>query len=438
MYNEKPILWGNPTYNCGLPKKNTTILPKNIVTHDVQHFWEAYDKVIEIDDPDHQKEVFQNSFWDKASIGQKAMFEVRDYTPLDYLNAINEYPNFWNSIRKNTSKVDEFVPQLQDGIDALKQLYPNLKPAKIYFTIGALRSNGTTRDSLVLIGSELALGDSSTNIEELPDHLNHLATFFETDPKENLVFLNTHEFVHTQQSTTVGNSLLAQTLIEGTAEFVAEKALGVSSPNPQISYGENNKQKIKEAFVKEITSPLISNWFWNSNDNEFGMRDLGYYVGYEICKSYYDQAANKNVAIKEMIELDYNNNEALLHFVNASYFFEQPIEVYNEVFQMSRPKVIQVYGTKYGRAPISSKTTKISVEFSESLDTNRISTDFGNLGQDHFPTIEKAEFSNNGKILNYHIALEPEKEYEMVLHWNMRSEKGIPLQPYTVKFYTGK
>lgn len=424
--------------NVGCQENNTTILPKNIETQDIHHFWEAYDKIVKTDNSNQQKEALQNLFWDKASIGQKTMFEVRNYTPDDYLNAINKYPKFWTSVRKNTLEVDEFAPQLQAGIDSLKKIYQDLSPAKIYFTMGALRSNGTTRDSLVLIGSELALGDSSTIIDELPNNFNHLASFFETDPKENLVFLNTHEFVHTQQRTTVGNSLLAQTLIEGAAEFVAEKALGINSPNPQIAYGEKNEQNIKEAFVREITSPLLSNWFWNNDDNEFGMRDLGYFVGYKICKSYYDQTANKNVAIKEIIELDYNDKEALIDFVNASYYFEQPVEVYDEVFEMSRPKVTNVYGTKYGRAPISSKTNKISVEFSEPLDTNRISTDFGNLGQNHFPTIEKAEFSNNGKILNYHIALEPEKEYEMVLHWNMRNEKGIPLQPYTIKFYTSK
>lgn len=412
--------------------------PKNVKTDDITHFWEAYDQIAATNNSQKKLQALQTLFWDKASDGQEAMFAVRDYSPEDYLNALKDYPKFWESVRKNTLDAELMAPLLQSGIDSLEQIYPNLRPATIYFTVGALRSNGTTRDSLVLIGSELALGDSNTNIDELGENLQHLKSFFEGNPKENLVFLNTHEYVHTQQKTTIGNSLLAQTLIEGVAEFVAEKALGVPSPNPQLSYGEENEAEIKRTFSKEMTSPLVSNWFRNTDDNEFGIRDLGYFVGYKISEAHYNQTPNKKLAIKEMIELDYNNKEALWNFVNSSYYFEQPIATYEEVFEMSRPKVLKVYGTKYGRGPISSRTKKISVEFSEPLITNRISTDYGQAGAEHFPKIEKAEFSNNGKILNYYVKLEPEKEYEMVLHWNMRNKKGVPLQPYTVKFYTGK
>jgi hypothetical protein len=39
----------------------------------------------------------------------------------------------------------------------LKVVYPELRHAKIYFTVGAMRSNGTTLDSMVLIGSEFAM-----------------------------------------------------------------------------------------------------------------------------------------------------------------------------------------------------------------------------------------------------------------------------------------
>lgn len=419
-------------------EEKVVVPPEDVKTTDIAHFWEAYDQIAATNDSEQQKKALQTLFWDKASTGQEAMFAVRDYTLEDYLKVIKEYPKFWESIRKNTLDVELFAPRLQSGIDSLKKVYPNLRPATIYFTVGALRSNGTTRDSLVLIGSELALADSKTNFEELGKDFSHLKAFFEGNPKDNLVFLNTHEYVHTQQHTTIGNSLLAQTLIEGVAEFVAEKALGTSSPNPQLKFGEEHESEIKRAFSKEMTSPLVSNWFWNTTDNQFGIRDLGYFVGYKICEAHYNQTSNKKLAIKEMIELDYNNQDALWDFVNSSYYFEQPISLYEEVFEMSRPKVLKVYGTKYGRGPISSRTRKISVEFSEPLVTNRISTDYGEMGSEYFPKIEKAEFSNSGKILNYYVRLEPEKEYEMLLHWNMRNKNGIPLQPYSIKFYTGR
>ncbi|MCB4235398.1 hypothetical protein LDL59_10835 [Kaistella anthropi] len=61
------------------------------------------------------------------------------------------------------------------GIEKLRKIYPELKPAKIYFTIGALRTNGTYSHNLVLIGSEIAMTDKKqlrTNflkVLEMPD-----------------------------------------------------------------------------------------------------------------------------------------------------------------------------------------------------------------------------------------------------------------------------
>ena len=74
--------------------------------------------------------------------------------------------------------------------------------------------------------------------------------------------------------------------MESVAEFVAEKALKTKSPNPQIEFGRNNDSKIKAKFELEMFSPNLYNWIWNSSDNEFGMRDLTYYVGYKICEDY--------------------------------------------------------------------------------------------------------------------------------------------------------
>ncbi len=36
-----------------------------------------------------------------------------------------------------------------------------------------------------------------------------------------------------------------------------------------------------------------------------GKADLGYFMGYAICKTYYKNAKNKTKALKEIAELDY-------------------------------------------------------------------------------------------------------------------------------------
>ena len=413
------------------------VLPSNnVITTDVDNFWMAYDKVVASTDSLEQKTLLETHFMEKASAGQKAMFAARNYTSDEYLFAINNYPKFWASVRNNTEEAKTLSADLNAGIAQLKKIYPDLKPAKIYFTIGALRSNGTTMDSLVLIGSELAFANPTTETSEFPERLSHLKAFFESNPKENLVFLNIHEYVHTQQKTTIGYNLLAQTVIEGVAEFLTEVALERPSPNPQIGFGRKQDAKIKAAFSREMFSPNFYNWLWNSPDNEFGMRDLAYYVGYKISEGYYNQAKDKQAAIKAMIQLDYNDETALLDFVDAAKYFEAAASSYKAAFEKSRPTVSRVLELKDANTAISHKTKIITVEFSEPMNTQRISTDLGESGIEHFPKIEKVVFSEDGKQLYYHVLLESQKNYEMVLHWNMRSQKGIPLVPYTIKFTT--
>ena len=72
------------------------------------------------------------------------------------------------------------------------------------------------------------------------------------------------------------------------------------------------------------------------------MRDLAYYVGYAICDSYYNNASDKTKAIKEMIELDYNNETDLIAFVEKSGYFDETLNTYKETFENSRPTVVAI------------------------------------------------------------------------------------------------
>lgn len=41
----------------------------------------------------------------------------------------------------------------------MRELYPKLKPANIYFTISGMHSGGTVKDNMSLIGCKIAMGD---------------------------------------------------------------------------------------------------------------------------------------------------------------------------------------------------------------------------------------------------------------------------------------
>lgn len=412
---------------------------QTIVTSDIDNFWIAYDKISATNDSAKQYEYI-NEYIAKGSSGLKAMMEVRRYTPQSYIDAINSYPAFWESIRPNTLKAKGFAIDIEKGVSKLKDLYPEMKPANVYFTVGALLSNGTTQGNSVLIGSELALADENTVSSEFQDRLSHLPYFFQSNPIQDIVFLNVHEFVHTQQKTTIGNTLLARCVLEGVAEFLAAKALEKASPTPAISFGQKQYKRIRDAFSKEMFSP-IAQWNWLNNDfnNEFQMRDLGYYTGYAICESYYNKTADKKAAIKEMIELDYNNEDALAAFVDKSGYFEKPVKQYRDEFEKSRPYVVGIKPFKNGDKNVKPGNTEIIIEFSQELDTSHRNFDYGPLGESNVLLINRVNgFSADGKSISVMADLQPGRHYQMTVGPGFRTADGTPLIPYLIDIITAE
>ncbi len=185
-----------------------------------------------------------------------------------------------------------------------------------------MTSGGTTQGDKVLIGTELALGDPGVDISELPERTHRwLEGYFATRPADMLTLLNVHEYVHTQQKGP-GPTLLAQSLYEGAADFVAERVAGKLPPLPYVQYGPGHLAAIKARFAREMDASDYGSWLYNSNgDSVFGVGDLGYFVGYAICKAYYERAADKREAIREIIELDYTDALAAKAFLDASGFY---------------------------------------------------------------------------------------------------------------------
>nr|MBP7450013.1 hypothetical protein [Flavobacteriales bacterium] len=80
---------------------SSSVAQTRVTTHDITHFWEAYDRIKATNDTAEQRQLLHSHFIAKASVGQLAMFEARRYTPDEYLHAIRSYPRFWASVREH-------------------------------------------------------------------------------------------------------------------------------------------------------------------------------------------------------------------------------------------------------------------------------------------------------------------------------------------------
>lgn len=411
---------------------------KKIITADIANFWEAYDNITSTQDSVLQYKYLDSLYFKRGTAGLEGIRQARNYTPQDYIDAINNYPKFWNSIRENTLEADNVGAELESGIENLKALYPQLKPAKIYFTIGAFRTGGTIIDSLVLIGAEISMADNTTVTSEFPENLSHLETHFKTNPNQHLVFLNVHEYVHTQQNPRVFN-ILSLAIYEGVAEFVTAKALDVSSPSPQIAFGKKNADRIRAVFETEMFyNNNLYKWLDGNAPNEFGMRDLGYYVGYQICENYYNQAENKEEAIRTMIELDYTNEDEVEDFIQKANYFSTSLDTLYQNFENKRPTVLGIQQFDNKSQDVNPAINEITITFSEPLNGHNTGVDLGSLGRDAFPkgTLHGRHWGEDNTSWTLPVALEPNKEYQIFISNNFRTEEDIPLRPYLIEFKT--
>ncbi len=417
-----------------------TSTPVSLVQNsDVHRFWKAYDMIISTDDSKKQYDIIQKEYIDKGSPGLKAIMDKRNYTAQSYIESIHSFPKFWESIRSNTLKSESFTKDIEKNIEKLRLLYPPLKPANVYFTIGALRTGGQAHQGHVLIGSELALADTNTVSKELqPDRLReNLAAYFKSNPIDDVVLLNIHEYVHTQQGD-YGNDLLSMAIFEGVAEFISVLATEQASVVPAIAFGKENEEAVRTRFQKEMFSPNWNDWLYNDFENEFGVRDLGYYVGYTICEGYYKNTPDKAQAIKEIIELDCTNAQAVKDFVNKSDYLSKPYEDLKKEYEAKQPQVLGMKEIETVDQLVDANLKTITIDFSTAMNTRFRNFKLGDLGQDHFPPIQGVQWSEDNTSLILQVKLEADKRYQMIVDREFRDLAGRAVSPFYMEFTTTK
>ena len=407
------------------------------VSTDIDNFWNAYDKIISTKDSVQQIALLQELYLDKGTEGLKGIIEVRNYSEKEFIDWITQNPKFWNSIRPNTLKVKSLYPKINANIKKLKKAYPDLKPSTIYFTIGAFRTGGTIQGNKVLIGSELSLADKTTIIDELPSWRQ---LFYKTqNPFKELPLLCTHEYIHTQQKEMVEN-LLSMCLYEGVAEFISCKVTNTKSDAPAIEFGKANQKIVVNKFVTDLFVMTNNyNWLWGENRNELKVRDLGYYIGYEICERYYNLSKDKTKAIKELIELDYTNEKEVERIVNSTKLFPKTLEELYKEYDNQRPNVVSIVPFENGNQKVKAGVIQISINFSEEMDPNHRGFDYGPLGENYIYTFKQlVGWSNNNKTITIEVEIEPNKQYQALITNRFRSNTGFALKPYLIDFKTDK
>lgn len=419
-------------FGYGLFGQNNTA---KIVTTDIDNFWVAYDQIIQSSDSSERIQLINELYINKGTEGLKGLISVRRYEDYEFVNNILNYPNYWNSIRANSTYLLKDTEQIEKYLTKLKELYPELKPADIYFSIGAFRSAGTYEGDKVLFGAEFILAQKNAVLKELPERIRNVITEY---APYNIPLNAVHEYIHTQQKSWENNEIIDLCVAEGVAEFIStlitEKPL-----SPPVSYGKQHSEKVLERFMVEVFRDNdVWNWLWNENQNELKINDLGYYIGYEICERYYNNATDKKKAIKDLIELDYSNPEEFARLVDGTHFFPMTLKEIEINYESLRPTVQRIVEFQNGSKKVSPKIKVITIEFSEPMNECCRSFDFEEETE-HLTIKKHIGWSEDKKHYSFEVeTLKPATTYGLIISNFVKQDGGNRLAPYSIRFKTAK
>ena len=167
--------------------------------------------------------------------------------------------------------------------------------ATVYVVFGAGNSGGTAGTEGLVLGLEVicSLADSA------PAAAQVLRDFV------------AHEMAHVYQSRAglkeSEDDLLHQSMVEGFADFVMEKALegAARTGAERQAYGLANEAALWREFKSDVDSRRAkTEWLYVQRMSIPGRpADMGYWIGKRICEAYYAKAGDKRAAMRTLLEL---------------------------------------------------------------------------------------------------------------------------------------
>lgn len=267
---------------------NFTAGPSQAVFHteDITTFWKIFDATY----PKLSASQFQEHYIHAGSMGLQAFVRNRIESGKKLSKTIKKNLAYYQSVRQTSLSVETRKPELYECFNKFKTLYPPAIFPDVYFVVGRNNAGGTAfPDGLVMGIEKFAPYEGKTGLS-----INDLNTVV------------THELIHFHQTYPRNNTLLAQCIREGAADFIAELITGTHTNKETYAYGNAHETQLWQEFMTKKDSNDWSNWLYYQKDKS-RPKDLGYWIGYKIVKAYYNKASDKSAAIKDILTItDFN------------------------------------------------------------------------------------------------------------------------------------
>jgi hypothetical protein len=259
-----------------------------VVTTDVHNFVRAHQRLASEADT---IAILQADYLDQGSPGLRAYIGRYDLTAERLGAAIREHPDAYAALSANVQVMEAEIPTYREAYAGLKRYIPGAVFPPTYLVVGGHRGIGT--------GSEA--GPIAT--VETRDSEALRGTF---------TTLLVHEMAHMQQAMTMGveeyqaiygpkRTVLAHMIREGIAEYFADLVTGRMTQEKSRPYVIEHEQELWERFTPGMFDAEDEGWMWSQPQQPGQPRGVGYVMGALITRAYYDNADDKELAIREIL-----------------------------------------------------------------------------------------------------------------------------------------
>lgn len=274
-----------------------------LVLTDLENFLDAYKQLgSDVD----SIAVLKQYYFNRASKGLKEYILKHNLTPELMVEAMGKDPEVYGQIGKFVSNINE-----------TKKIFK-----KTMVKYSNVLSKATYPPAYLLVGANRGIAQNSKYgpLVTITRVLNN---------PEKLMQVIVHELFHFQQVMSIGikkyialyskpDNMLGLCLREGSAEFLTSLVMKAISQEKALNYLEKNLMEMKSKFLLDLKEKNSNYWLWGSlNQNKYP-KLLGYAMGYKVCESYYNSAADKDKALKDILGITQSEE-----FLDKSGFFSK-------------------------------------------------------------------------------------------------------------------
>jgi hypothetical protein len=249
-----------------------------VIDTDVRLFWRVVDDAA----PAALAARLERDYLDAGSDALRDFIPGRIVSAARLADAVTTQRARYEGVRQATLAASAAEPAIRAVFRAMRSLYADAVLPDVYFVIGRFNTGGTSSAHGILIGAEM-----------YPSH-------------DALPHIVAHELAHAQQRplpSSTRRTLLAQSIIEGSADFVAELISGAHVNPAAHAYGRTHEAELWADFTRVMHGTDVSDWLYRDPPGE-RPPDLGYFIGYRIAEAYYVRAADKAAALRVIFTIE--------------------------------------------------------------------------------------------------------------------------------------